>query len=471
MSMQSEKGTHIYIVDDDVEIVELCKSFFRQRDYKVSVFLSAESALDQLLSGEHPDVVLTDLNLPNMSGLDFTKRCLELGISSPIILMTVTQSTEVAIEAIQLGAYDFIVKPIHWPQLQVSIGRALHLKVLNEDLNSLKTIVHEVKTSAAPGIIGRSPNFLAAVDVARRVANSSANILITGETGTGKELIAKFIHTHSERVKAPFVAINCSSIPESLLESELFGHAKGAFTGAIEAKVGLFEEASGGTIFLDEIGDLPLSLQAKLLRVVQERCIRRVGENKSREIDARVVSATHKNLMEEVAAGRFREDLFFRLNVIPIRIPALRERMEDILPLAEHFLRRFSVINSKKGLRFSPEAIKFLLEESEWRGNVRELENSVERAVVLARGSVLEKADIVMNYANIDSQRKKLFMRPENSGHFSVNLEEGLLPMNEMIQKYVAYAIEKNEGAKDRTAKDLGIDRKTLYRRLQTLGG
>lgn len=316
------------------------------------------------------------------------------------------------------------------------------------------------------GVIGRSPCFLATLDIAKRAARSCANIFICGESGTGKEVVGRFIHYHSRRSQGPFVAVNCSAIPENLLESELFGHAKGSFTGAVENKAGLFEEANNGTIFLDEIGDLNLTLQSKLLRVLQEKKVRRVGENRMRDVNARVLSATNKDLGTEIERGAFREDLYYRLSVIPIELPPLRDRPDDISILAEAFLKKFSVENYKHTLRLSNDALE-VLSQKHWRGNVRELENTIERAVVLCKDSILTKDDfsdcaLHRSLESIDQSNKE----PRGGNDFVMHFEKFLPPLDEVINSYVAYAVAYNLGAKDRTAKDLGIDRKTLYKRL-----
>ncbi|OFZ17699.1 MAG: NtrC family transcriptional regulator [Bdellovibrionales bacterium RBG_16_40_8] len=314
-------------------------------------------------------------------------------------------------------------------------------------------------------IIGKSPIFIKTLELAKRVATSSANIFITGESGTGKEVFAKFIHNESKCKKGPFVAINCSAIPENLLESELFGHAKGSFTGAHDKKVGLFEEAENGTLFLDEIGDLSLSLQAKLLRVLQERKIRRVGENVCRPINCRIISATHKNIAIEVKEQRFREDLFFRLDVIPIYIPPLRERQEDVLPLAELFLRKFTTENGSTTKFFSKDVVNFLC-ENPWYGNVRELENTLERAVVLSDKPEITLIDVIP----LSPKREVSLNQGEveaDENTFSVPCRGQLLPLDEMIRQYIEFAVAKKGGARGHAATELGIDRKTLYKRLK----
>lgn len=307
-------------------------------------------------------------------------------------------------------------------------------------------------------IIAHSPRFLKVLEVARRVASSSANVLITGESGTGKEIIARLIHDLSARGKETFVPINCSAIPDQLLESELFGYARGAFTGATGPKAGLFEEANGGTLFLDEIGDLDLHLQAKLLRVLQEKKVKRVGENHYRPLNIRILAATHSDLTEDVQQKKFREDLYFRLNVVPIEIPPLRERMEDILPLAEYFLQKYSFKHQTREKHFSQEVSQYLLNHS-WLGNVRELENMIERAVILSAESEISLKDLeggMERPACLDSIFERLFQKKGR-----------LLSLEEMCYQYIDYALKVNNGMREKTAKDLGIDRKTLYRKIQ----
>ncbi|QLY26172.1 sigma-54-dependent Fis family transcriptional regulator [Bdellovibrio sp. KM01] len=311
-------------------------------------------------------------------------------------------------------------------------------------------------------IIAESPAFISALSLARKVAESCSNVLITGESGTGKEVIAKFIHSQSPRNSRSFVALNCAAIPDNLLESELFGYARGAFTGAHNSKTGLLEEAEGGTLFLDEIADLDISLQAKLLRVLQERKIKRLGENNLRPINIRVIAATHENLNRAVHTKKFREDLFFRLNVISINVPSLRERREDILPLATHFIRKFSTINAKTIFGLTPAANDYLLKES-WQGNVRELENRIERAVVLALNSHIDVEDLHPQAMSLTQQKRNTigFLRDKVN-----ECPSKILSIDDMNRLYIEYALSLNNGAKEKTARDLGIDRKTLYRKL-----
>lgn len=456
----------IVVVDDDIDVHDLVSAYFKPRGFQIICYDCAETAIhESLITGTSWDVLLTDFHFPNMTGIEFTVKIKKNLPQLPVILITPVEAEETAIQAIQHGAYDFVTKPIHFLQLQTAVERALHLKTLSGDISDLREIVKTGHTSQSK-IVGKSPEFLKALDIAQRVAKSSANIFILGESGTGKEVFSRFIHAESTRAKGPFVAINCSAIPEALLESELFGHAKGSFTGALAKKIGLFEEAEDGTLFLDEIGDLSLPLQAKLLRVLQEKNIKRVGENQYRPINCRIVCATHKNMAEEVNSKRFREDLYFRLNVIPIKIPPLRDRPEDILPLAETFLRKYALENASPAKYFSKEAIHFIL-ENKWRGNVRELENSVERAVVLSSSKEVRLENFMPTASGLGEIEPEVQTQNGSSKTFSIHYSDRLPTLAEVTQHYIEYAISVNDGARDRTAKEIGIDRKTLSKRMR----
>ena len=458
----------LIVIDDDQDVQDLLIGFFRPKGYEVVTFDDAEKALKEISTQpDCCDVILSDLRLPKMSGVELTTALLERGITTPIIIMTAHRSAEVALQAIEAGAYDFVVKPLHFPQLQVSVERALHLNRIRGENQALRAVVSGGEGPMS-GIIGKSPKFLRALDLAKRVANSTSHVLVTGESGAGKEVVARAIHQFGSRRKGPFVAINCSAIPETLLEAELFGYAKGAFTGAVDKRIGLFEEASSGTLFLDEIGDLSLPLQAKLLRVLQDKKIKRLGENQTRGIDVRVVSATHKNLRQEVVENRFREDLFFRLNVIPIMLPPLRERKEDIVPLSEFFLKKHAALNRVNVKGFTKPATEYLL-KNQWKGNVRELENLIERAVVLCKGTSIDVQDLSFEEEFIaEDRRPPAEIINGDRAHFVVS-DEKILPLDDLINKYIVFALGLNQGAKDRTAKDLGVDRKTLYRRVREM--
>jgi DNA-binding NtrC family response regulator len=395
------------------------------------------------------------------------------------------------LQAVDAGAYDFILKPLHFPQLWISIQRALRWKSVSKENTTLKQVL-SVQQGKLEGVVSKSSQFRGVIELCKRVASTPSTVLITGESGSGKEVIAKALHQFSSRRDKPFVAINCSAIPENLLESELFGYAKGAFTGAGEKRLGLFEEANEGTLFLDEIGDLSPSLQAKLLRVLQERKIRRLGENQVRSIDVRIVAATHVDLKQAVKEKRFREDLYFRLNVIPIHIPPLRERKEDLWPLAEFFTARFCALNGVSSKAWSKEALQYLHNYS-WPGNVRELENAVERAVALSMGPEIGEQDLMVferNWAEAapvkaasDSSTtaspvEPAVIRPvvpasESSAMMSSPMDmffqESVCSLEELTRRYIEYALKKNDGAREATARALGIDRKTLYRKLRQM--
>jgi DNA-binding NtrC family response regulator len=452
--MKNKNLSNLVIIDDDTDLLDLLSSFFRQRGYNVFGYEDARVALSEIEAKKiSADVVISDLKLPVMSGLEFIKKIRSLNSNLPIILMTAQGSVELAVEAIETGAYDFVLKPLHFPQLLISVQRALFLNLVQTENNNLKSLYSDQDFLGLKGVIGKSPGFKKAMELAKRVSSTQSNIIIFGESGSGKEVVAKAVHDLGERKSGPFVAINCSAIPENLLESELFGYSKGAFTGAIGSKIGLFEEANKGTLFLDEIGDLALPLQAKLLRVLQERKIKRIGENQTRDITARVICATHKDLKKEVEKGNFREDLYFRLNVIPIHMPPLRERKEDIIPLSEYFLKKFSLINNTNIKGFTKQAI-----------NVRELENAIERAVVL---SDLEYVDVDdLPSADLGLGELKSDAGDHTNALFSINQ---IMSLEEIGKRYIEFIFKRNTFAKEQTAKELGIDRKTLYRKLKEL--
>lgn len=477
---------HVLVIEDDADTLELIEAYLKQNEFRVSTSSSVEDAL-RLMEKQSVDVAVTDWNFLGMSGLDFIQSMKEKNPQLPIILITSKGRSDFAMQAISSGAYDFLLKPLNFPQLLLSIQRALHWCSLSTENRVLRQAIQG--KGEFKHIIAKSSAFQAVLELCRRVAPSQATVLVTGESGTGKEVVAQAIHQLSDRKDKPFIALNCSAIPENLLESELFGHAKGSFTGAHDKKIGLFEEADGGTLFLDEIGDLSLPLQAKLLRVLQERKIKRVGENQDRSVDVRIIAATHKNLAEEVQAKRFREDLFFRLNVIPIRIPPLRQRPDDIFPLASHFLEKFSVLNGRSKAGFTSESLQKLARHS-WPGNVRELENTIERAVVLATGPRIDVDDLLLSSESEpmglqSPSRMPDFLEsataapaafetanfaapslPEARGIFSI---DRVVSLEELTNLYIQFVLERNHGAREATARDLQVDRKTLYRKLKSL--
>ena len=342
MTTTKDVKARIVVIDDEQEMRSLLEDFLSREGYEVNSFSTASAALTAL-SASGPlaptadrgdiDLIISDINMPEMTGLEFTTKLQELRSEIPIILITAFGSIETAIEAMRRGAFHYIVKPFKLTEMSINVERALEHRKLKLDNSALRQEIRRLWSMG--GMIGKSPALKAVFDLVQRVAQATANVLITGESGTGKEMVARAIHQNGPRAQKPFVAINCSAIPETLLESELFGHAKGSFTGAIQRKRGMFEEADGGTLFLDEIGDMNVLLQAKLLRVIQEKKVRAVGDNVDKPIDVRIVAATHKDLKAAMKDGRFREDLYYRLSVIPIVIPPLRHRKEDIPLLAE----------------------------------------------------------------------------------------------------------------------------------------
>jgi DNA-binding NtrC family response regulator len=379
----------VLVIDDEVSLLKLLQLSLKS-DFDLSVAETGRAGTE-LFSQDTFDCVVCDVGLPDQNGIEVLKQIRNLNSELPIIMITAHGTISSALSAMKAGAYDYIQKPFEPEELKIVIERAIHERNLSSNLARLQREVSEKYDFSK--IIGQSQSMRTLFDRVRKAADTKSTILILGESGTGKELIAKSIHFNSSRSEAPFIVIDCSAIPHNLLESELFGHARGAFTGADRAKKGLFEEAHHGTVFLDEIGELPLDLQAKLLRVLQESTIRRVGENQSIDIDIRVIAATNRNLEEEAKAGRFRQDLFYRLNVVPISAPPLRQRSDDIPLLANHFIKKFSKEYSRQVQRISPSVIA-RFQSFEWPGNVRQLENLIEQMVVMSNSEILEMQDL-----------------------------------------------------------------------------
>lgn len=455
----SESSKHIIVIDDDREMRALLKDFFSGRGFRITEYPTAKDAFARLDSGaaaglDQIDLIISDINMPGMTGLEFAEAFRRINTKIPVILITAFGSVETAIDAIRKGAYDYVVKPFKLDELSVTVERALEFSVLQRENKVLREEIRGSQSFA--GILGKSPGMQEVFDLIKRVATANANVLIAGESGTGKERVARAIHDLGPRAKKPFIAINCTAIPDTLLESELFGHAKGSFTGAVQRKRGLFEEADGGTIFLDEIGDMDLSLQAKLLRVIQERKVRAVGENVDRPIDVRILAATHKDLKASIKNATFREDLYYRLSVIPIVIPPLRHRKEDIPLLAEHFLRKYAAENGSRVTGFSKAAMNRLM-NIPWEGNVRELENQIERCVVLAKGDLIEENDLPSAQT---SDGETVFGQATQQ----------LMTLEELEKKYMHFILEKTGGKKEKAAQILGINRRTLYRKEREYG-
>ncbi len=454
------KSTKMILVEDDPCMRELISHYFNSKGYDITAFSDAETAVNALSERKNGfDIVVSDQCLPNMTGTELCQSLREIGNAPPVIIVTGQQDSSFQLEAAKSGVYSTLIKPFKLASLK---------SLVDEATDIIENEASLYNTNYPDSIIGQSAIFLHTMEFAKRVANSQSHVLILGESGTGKEVVAQAIHQYSSRRNKPFIAVNCSAIPENLIESELFGYNKGAFTGAVEKRVGLFEAAKDGTLFLDEIGDLNFNLQAKILRVLQERTIKRIGENESRKINCRIVSATHKNLKKEVLQGRFREDLYYRLNVIPIRLAKLSERKEDIIPLADYFLKKYTAINDIKLDGFTEEAYRALTERH-WPGNVRELENLIERSVVLCNSKVIDAHDLIFDSPDNETDLSSGFEKPtpvESDNNIFMVSDSEIISIDDLNSRYIQYALKKNNGLKVKTAEQLGIDRKTLSRKL-----
>jgi two-component system, NtrC family, response regulator HydG len=440
----------ILVVEDEEIVRELLIGMLREEGYEVDGIATGEEAL-RALDRELYDLVLLDLNLPGMHGMSVLSAAPALQTDAQFIVMTAFGSVDNAVEAMKLGAFDYINKPFRTEELLLTLQRALNDTALRREVAQLR---RHAGDGIRARIIGRSPAMERMFDLVERVAPTRATVLITGETGTGKELVARAIHELSDRARKPFVPINCSALPETLLESELFGHTKGSFTGAIANKRGLFEEAAGGTLFLDEISTIPASTQVKLLRVLQDRKLQRIGGSHPVAVDFRLLAATNLDLAEEVRSGRFREDLYYRLNVFPVRVPPLRERQGDIPLLANYFRLRFAQENGVRAPEIPPDTMKRLM-ECPWQGNVRELENHIERAVIMysdARSIPFEMPSGAAERAEqnfLDTARRERWS------------------MERLEREYILDVLQQTGGHRGQTADILGIDRRTLYRKLK----
>ncbi len=456
MSENRKSGYQILVVDDDPEWHEILALLFSRKGWKTETALSGERALARLAAGGI-DVVVCDLSMPGMSGLEVLRRVRTLHAQSPFIMMTGAGTIESAVEAVQLGAYSYLTKPVNNAELASLVQRAAeHARVHSQlqDMGGEKTPV---------SLIFNSPSMKQVLKTIGKVAGTSVPILITGETGTGKSRLAEYVHRASSLRDKPFLTIDCAALPESLLESELFGHVKGAFTGAVSTRRGLLEEAQGGTVFLDEIGELSPSTQAKLLRAIQEHEIRPVGSNKSVSINVRFIAATHRHLEEDVKTGRFREDLFYRLSVIPLYLPPLRERREDLAALIGFFISRFNERYGRNVTQISPAAMNILYSQP-WKGNIRELENVLERAFLLTEG------DRLMPESLGTMADGAVFASPvpgEAVSETPLSLSDAV--RNAEIQA-LQQALSLCNGNKTQAAELLGIGRRTLYDKLEQFG-
>jgi DNA-binding NtrC family response regulator len=436
------------VVDDEANIRESLRDWLKDIGYEVSIAGDGQKALE-IAARDVPDIVITDLVMPGTDGIELTRRLKETCPDTDIVLITAFASVPTAIEAIRAGAYDYVEKPFCPERLELVIKKIIeHQDIVRENFSLRQKLDSQYRFE---NIIAKSHRMQEVFEVVRVVAKSNATVLVTGESGTGKELIARAIHNLSQRRGKPFVAVSCAALPESLLESELFGHERGAFTGATSQKKGKFEYAHTGTLFLDEIGDISPNVQVHLLRVIEEKEFNRVGGNEPIKVDVRIISATNRDLKAGMEKGQFREDLYYRLNVVAIHLPPLRERREDIPPLAEHFLRKFAMENHKEIKDFSPDANELMM-KYEWPGNIRELENAIERAVILARGEFItqdELPGIGASLASVDLAGKSL---------------------RDLEKECIMGTLRKTGGNISESARILGITRMTLYNKMKEFG-
>ena len=449
----------ILVVDDERSMREFLEILFRREGYDVATAGDVDGALVAVSSDDF-DVVITDVQMPGRTGLELLREVKACSPETVVIMITAFATTETAIQAMKQGAYDYINKPFQTDEVLLVVEKALEKRQLTSENERLRT---ELRRGARQrSMVGTSTAMQKVYDLVAQVAGTKTNVLVCGESGTGKELVARAIHEQSDREGKPFVAVNCGAIPENLLESELFGHVKGAFTGAVQNKPGLFEMADGGTIFLDEIGELPQSLQVKLLRVIQEKTLRRVGGNQDQTVDVRIVAATNRDLREEAGAGRFREDLYYRLNVIQITLPPLRQRMEDVPLLVQHFVEKFAAELGRETPSVAATAMERILAYP-FPGNVRELENTIERAVALCSGERIE-ADLLPA-----SVLEPVAVRPGAGG-----LPASGANLDDLVSGYerslLREALERSGGVKKRAAALLGISFRSFRYRLDKLG-
>ncbi|HWR07439.1 sigma 54-interacting transcriptional regulator [Sporomusa sp.] len=448
----------VMVVDDEDSVRKLLSAVLKREGYQVVCAGSGEEALSKFKTVQ-PDLVIMDIRMPNIDGITAFKEMRQLSQNVTVILMTAYAAVETAVEAIKLGAFDYVIKPFDIEEVKLLTNRAIQLQKMTEKIYVLNQQL--IDSYRLDKIITNSPKMQELCQNINKIAQSNASVLITGESGTGKELIANTIHYNSKRNSGPFIKINCGALPEGLLDSELFGHEKGAFTGAIMRRSGRFEQADHGTLFLDEIGEISPNLQVKLLRVLQEREFERVGGNATIKTDIRVLAATNRNLQEMVKQGTFRQDLYYRLNVVSLAAPPLRERREDIELLAGYFLQKFTAENEKAILGFDPDVLR-LLENYNWPGNVRELANIIERAVIMSTGSRIFPEDLPDNlrYSNESDLISSFgFEKPEGK------------TLKEMIKKVecmlIKEALQRNQGNKVKTAKELGVSRRSILYKIQ----
>jgi two-component system response regulator AtoC len=459
--MEIKTSKRLLIIDDEENMRHMLTVLLKKTGYLADTAADGQHALD-MIGQTHYDFILCDLKMPNLDGMAFLKQGKEKLESTTVIMMSAYGNIDTAIEAMKMGAYDYISKPFKTDEVYLTLKKAEERESLRRENILLKERIREIQESYHFGnMVGKSKAMQEVFHLASKAAQYNTTVLISGESGTGKELIAKGIHFQGERAQRPFIPINCGGIPENLLESEFFGYKKGSFTGADRNKKGLFEEANGGTLFLDEIGELPLTLQVKFLRVLQENEVMPIGESKPRSIDVRIIAATARNLEEEVKKGLFRQELFYRLNVLPIRLPPLRERIEDIPLLIRNFIAKFSKDMDKTVSGVSPEALSLLLKYS-WHGNVRELENTIERAMILAEQDIL----LPENFSAELSQKSSLLQNnePSGSGYDGYSLKEA---QRELEKRIITKALIATGGNRTKASQLLEISHPSLLTKIK----
>jgi DNA-binding NtrC family response regulator len=442
----------VLIIDDESGILDTLRILLKKEGFEVATAQGGKAGLDQIRAGTH-DIILTDVRMPQVSGLDILQAAREQDPMTPVILMTAQASLQTAIGAVNAGAFYYIQKPFANDELVAILRRACEYRAVKVENKHLKQEIRRKDRSGVARPIGKSRRFLETLKLAEQVAPTDSTVLIQGESGTGKEVIANYIHNLSNRTEGPFLSINCGALPENLLESELFGHVKGSFTGAVRDKQGLFAAARGGSFFLDEVGEMTPALQIKLLRVLQEREAIPVGATEAIPVDVRIIAATNRDLEEECRRGAFRSDLFYRLNVIPLQLPPLRDRREDVLPLMESFLQTLAQDHGTEAKALSSEALDAVM-VYDWPGNVRELENALEHAVVLTKGPVIDPAALP---ERITRRRKEPLVSERSYQNPSLDVIE---------RAYIMWVLQVEGGNKTRAAEILGIDPSTLYRKL-----
>ncbi len=452
----------ILIVEDEPKMLRLLELNLADDGYATRTASTAENGL-KILASERIDLVLSDVKLPGMNGLEFLQAVKRANAAIPVVMMTAYGTVETAVEAMKDGASDFVLKPFSIEEIKLIVRKELEVRRLHEENRQLREALGQ--RYQFDNIVANSPGMQEVLATVEQVAPTNATVLLGGESGVGKDMIARAIHQHSRRVNGPFIKINCTAIPENLLESELFGYEKGAFTGATTTKPGKFELADKGTIFLDEIGDMPGTLQVKLLRVLQEREFERLGGTRTIKVDVRVVAATNQDLRAALEQGTFREDLYYRLNVVPISIPPLREHKQDIPYLVDHFIGRFAESSGKAIGGIAPEALKLLV-DFHWPGNVRELENIIERAVVMASGTRIETADIRLDVARPGGNSTASAAGANSAAMF---LPEGMT-LEQYEDKLIHAALQRAGGNKSQAARFLGLSRNALRYRLSKMG-